>query len=374
MPGRSIRIARIAGIPVGINPWWLVVVALFTWALGAGYYPYEVPGIAPAAAYGLGLTSILLLFASVLAHEFGHALVARRHGLVVEEIDLWPLGGVSKISGEPKRPQDEIAYAAAGPAVTVVIGTIFGVLAVALPDSAPAALRALIKYQAEVNGLILALNLLPAFPLDGGRIVRAALWRHRGDKSSATATAANIGRGFGYLMIAAGVVLVLGGTLAFEGLWLALIGMFVAGAGSAERANEEVISTFTGVRAAELMSQPVVTVDSESTAQEARLEFARHRYTAFPVTDREGRAIGVLSIGALQRTPRSSWPTTSVADLADRDPGLLVGPDEDVAHLFGEPAFLRIGRAVVVDEERRPVGMVSVTDVERVLRARRLAA
>ena len=107
MPGRSFRVGRIVGIPVGVNPWWLVIVALITWSLGAGYYPVEVKGIAPLASYGLGLASVLLLFASILAHEFGHALVARRRGVEIEEIDLWLLGGVSRLSGRPQSAEDE---------------------------------------------------------------------------------------------------------------------------------------------------------------------------------------------------------------------------------------------------------------------------
>ena len=120
MPGRSIRIARIAGIPVGISPLWLIIVALITWSLGDGYYPGEVHGIAPFASYGLGLASALLLFASILAHEFGHALVARRLGVEIEEIDLWLLGGVARMHGQPKTAGDELRFALAGPAVTAV--------------------------------------------------------------------------------------------------------------------------------------------------------------------------------------------------------------------------------------------------------------
>ena len=113
MPGRSIRVARIAGIPVGVSPLWLVIVALITWSLGAGYYPGEVQGITPAESYALGLASALLLFASILAHEFGHALVARRRGVEIEEIDLWLLGGVARMRGQPKSAADELRFALA---------------------------------------------------------------------------------------------------------------------------------------------------------------------------------------------------------------------------------------------------------------------
>ena len=225
MPGRSFRIGRIAGIPVGVSPWWLLIVALFTWTLGASYYPEVVTGIAPVASYGLGLASVLLLFLSILAHEFGHALVARRHGIEIEEIDLWLLGGVSRMRGEAHAPGDELRYAIAGPAVTAVIGACFGAAALLLPDSTPKALLALIEYEAFVNAAILVLNLMPAFPLDGGRVLRALLWRRSGRLGPATERAAAVGRGFGYLLIVLGVIELLNGFP--EGLWFALIGFFI---------------------------------------------------------------------------------------------------------------------------------------------------
>ena len=148
MPGRSYRIGRIAGIPVGVSPLWLVIVALLTWALGSGFFPEEVPGIGSAESYALGLASALLLFASILAHEFGHALVARRRGIEVAEIDLWLLGGVSRMSSEAHTPEDELRFALAGPAVTAVILACFGAVWALLPSSTPAVVLALLEYRA----------------------------------------------------------------------------------------------------------------------------------------------------------------------------------------------------------------------------------
>jgi Zn-dependent protease/predicted transcriptional regulator len=370
MPGRSFKLGRIAGIAVGISPWWLVIVALITWSLGAGYYPVEVKGIAPLASYGLGLGSVLLLFASILAHEFGHALVARRRGIEVEEIDLWLLGGVSRMSGQPRQPDDELSFALAGPAVTAVVAAVFGVAWLVLPSSAPSWLRALIVYQAEVNVLILGFNLIPAFPLDGGRVARAVLWRRSGDISRATESAAGLGRVFGYLMVAFGVLLAFGG--AFGGLWIALIGMFVVAAAKAELLQEEVTAAFSGVLARDLMSHPAISIAAEATLDEVQQQFASCRYSAFPVIDRDGRAVGVLSIERLERAPRSQWSEATAGDLADRDPALLVGEREDVAHLLGEPAFARVGRAAVINRAGHPVGVVSITDVQRSIRARHL--
>ena len=372
MPGRSFRIARIAGIPVGVSPWWLVIVALFTWVLGASYFPEVVHNISPAVSYALGLASVLLLFASILAHEFGHAIVARRLGIEIEEIDLWLLGGVSRMRGEAHDPGDELRYALAGPAVTAVIATCFGVAAVLLPPSTPPVLSALVEYQAIVNATILVFNLLPAFPLDGGRVLRSLLWRRSGEIGPSTQRAASVGRGFGYVMIALGGLEFLGG--APDGLVLALIGFFIVMAAGQQAMGAEVQAALSGVRARELMSTPVIAIpDTCTVAQASREYFMPYRYTAFPVVDAAGRAIGLVSVAQLEsRTLRGHLEQT-LAELAERDPELFLGEDEDVAQLLERPAFARVGRAVVLDEQGAPVGLVSITDVQRALRAARLA-
>ena len=156
------------------------------------------------------------------------------------------------------------------------------------------------------------------------------------------------------------------------GLWFALIGVFLVIAANAERMQEQVMTAFTGVCAGELMSQPAISIPSEWTVTQAQQHFARYRYTAFPVTDRSGRAIGLLSIDQLERTPRSRHGATFVSELAATDPALLIGEQEDVAQLLGQPAFARVGRAAVIDRDGRPIGVVSVTDIQRAIRAARL--
>jgi CBS domain-containing protein len=201
-------------------------------------------------------------------------------------------------------------------------------------------------------------------------VARALLWRRSGDITAATKTAAVLGRAFGSLLIGLGVLMAFGG--APGGLWFALIGAFLVIAASAERVQEQVVSTFTGVLAEQLMSHPAITIPADLTLAEAQQYFARYRYTAFPVTDRSGRAIGMLSIDHLERTPRSRRSVKLAGERADRDPALLIGQQEDVAHLLQQPAFARVGRAAVIDDEGRPVGVVSLTDIQRTLRANRL--
>jgi Zn-dependent protease/CBS domain-containing protein len=367
---RSIRVGRLAGIPIGVQPLWLAIVALITWSLGAAYYPDMDPGITPGAAYALGLLSALLLFASILLHELGHAVVARRHGVEIEEIDLWLLGGVARMSGYPKRAEDELRFALAGPAVTLAIAALFGALSLALPASTPDWLAALVSYQALVNAAILVFNLLPAFPLDGGRVARALLWWRRGDISSATETAAALGRGLGYGMIGLGVLAFAGG--AFGGLWFAVIGLFVVAAAKAEANGLRVRVALSGRSAGQLMSCPAQTIPAQASVAEAvEAYFVAAKHPAFPVLDGK-RLVGIVDAAAIERVPSARRPTTSVGTIAVEDPSLVVGEDQDVAELLERPSFLRVGRAVVLTRDGR-IGVVSITDVNRVLQALQLA-
>ena len=373
MPGRSWRFARIAGIPIGVSPWWLAIVGLITWTLGASYFPAQVAGIAPAAAYGLGLASALLLFASILLHELGHALVARRYGIRVVEIDLWLLGGVARMEGEARAPGDELRYALAGPGVTAVILACFGGLDLLLPSSTSAMLRALVDYQVLINALILGFNLMPAFPLDGGRVARAVLWLRSGDMQRATQTAARMGRGFGYLLIGFGALELFAGS--FEGLWLGGIGFFIVIAADQQAMGAEIRAAFSGVKAADLMSTPLVAIPAGLSVNRATTEyFARYRYTAFPVVDARQQLLGIVTIDRVEALAPARRGLSLVDEVADRDPQLVVGEDVDVAELLERPAFTRVGRAVVVDERGIAVGLVSITDVQRAIRSARLKA
>jgi Zn-dependent protease len=367
----SIRVGRLAGIPIGVQPLWLLIVALITWSLGAVYYPNRVDGIAPAAAYGLGLLSALLLFASILLHELGHSLVARRNGVEIEEIDLWLLGGVARMAGYPKTAGAELRFAIAGPAVTAAIAFFFVALAVALPNSAPAALRALVEYQAFVNVTILVFNLLPAFPLDGGRVARALIWWRSGDITRATRLAASIGRSFGYLMIALGFLGSISGT--FGGIWLAAAGFFVIIAARAEENGLRARVALSGREAGQLMSFPAVTIPADTSLEDAlRLYFLPYRYSAFPVIE-DGRAVGLVDLTTVEQVPPARRASTRVGEIANRDPSLLIDEHQDVAELLERPAFQQVGRAVVRTAGDQ-VGIVSITDVERLRRALDLAS
>jgi CBS domain-containing protein len=270
------------------------------------------------------------------------------------------------MSGRPKTAGDELRFALAGPAVTAVIAGIFGTLALALPPSAPAALRAVVGYQVEIN----LPSALTSFPRS--RSTAAGSPARCCGAAASTSTRplppplVSDG-GSDYFLIAFGVLLTVTG--APGGLWLALIGVFLVVAANAERLQEQVITTLTGVHAEALMSQPAISMPSEATLEQAHQYFARYRHTAFPITAADGRAVGILSIGQLERRPRRA---RFVDELADRDPALLIGEQDDVAELLEQPAFARVGRAAVLDDQGRPVGIVSLTDIQRAIRADRL--
>ena len=367
--GRStFRVGRLLGVPIGIHPLWLVVVGLITWTLGSTYFPDADPALSETAAYALGLLGALGLFAGILLHELAHAVVAREHGIKVEEIDLWLLGGVARLEGEAKEPGDELRFAAAGPAVTAAIAIVLGIIRVTVGGQLPSWGLALVDYELYVNLAILGFNLLPAFPLDGGRIARSLMWRHHGDRDRATATAAGIGRAFGWGLVGLGALAFLSG--AIGGLWFALIGWFLIVAGAAEAQASRVAHVLGPLTAADLMSAPAVSLPATLTVDEAIVTgFARHLFGAFPVTDDEGRAIGIVTQTDVRALPAPQRAVTVLGAVAHDDPELLIEPSRSASELVADPAFRRVGRAVVIDASGRPAGVVSVTDIDRRLRA-----
>ena len=363
MTSRSLHVGRLAGIPIGIQPLWLVIVGLITWSLGNGYFPDEVEGISTGTAYALGLLGALLLFVSILLHELGHAVVARRRGVEIEEIDLWLLGGVARMKQEPEHGRDELAFAAAGPAVTAVIAALLVGVRFAVPARYDAA-RALVDYELYVNAAVLVFNLLPAFPLDGGRILRAALWMRSGDRAAATARAASLGRAFGIGMIALGTLSALSGQVG--GIWLALVGVFLLAAAGAESQHASLRERFGEMPVDSLLAKPVVCIPGDITVAEAvPTYFVRYLHPAYPVVDEQGRMTGLLTARAIQVLPLEQRGATLVAAIADHDPDLVAHHEDSIADILERPAFMRGGHVVAVDAARRPVGMFAAVDLQR---------
>lgn len=292
----SVRLGTIAGVRVGLNFSVLVILAILVVGLAAGRFPAVFPGHTVIAYVVAAGAAAVLFFASLLAHELAHAVLARRNGIDVEGIVLWLFGGVAQLKGEPRSPGADFRIAAVGPLTSLVVAVIFGaVAAVLVTVQAPALVVGIFSYLAGVNVLLAVFNLVPAAPLDGGRILRAALWAWRHDRVRAAVTAARAGRVFGYILVALGVLQVVAGR-GIGGLWLVLIGVFLVNAAMAEEQQSRLSETLHGVRVRGVMSPRPVTADPHQTLEAFIAETAlTYRHSTYPLVDSEGRLTGLVT-------------------------------------------------------------------------------
>jgi Zn-dependent protease len=376
--GGSIQLARIYGIRIGVDYSWFIVLFLIIWQL-SGYYDDVAPG---SNAFVLALISALLFFLSILLHELGHAVVAIRNGIPIEGIDLWMFGGVAKLGRDTDSPGVEFRVAAAGPLVTLVIAGVCFALSAAVSsgsdaldsaqfdESVTGATTAVLGYLTTINVFLLAFNLIPAFPLDGGRIARAIAWKVTGDRNRATRFAARLGRGGGWLMVAGGAALFLSGD-SVGGIWIAFIGWFLAGAARSAEAHADFSGRIEHIRVADVMdAEPVAIPETYSLSEAEHDFFLRYGWPWFPVTDRSGRLVGVVSREAVESVPpdsRGSQPVSSVMARDDGSSGLRVRLDEPLESLLGQEGLARLGAIMAVDAEGVLRGVVTIDAVRRAL-------
>ncbi|MCS7006004.1 MAG: site-2 protease family protein [Thermoleophilia bacterium] len=364
--GSSLELGRIAGIRVGIHWSWLVVFALFVWTLSANVFPSTNPSLSSGTHVVMAVVAAVLFFASVLLHELGHAIQAKRERIEIEGITLWLFGGVATLKGAFRSAGAEFRIAVAGPIVSLLLGALF--VGVALLD-ATEPVDGVAAWLGYVNLALLVFNLAPAVPLDGGRILHAALWHRSGDLARSTRTATSIGRGFGYALIATGAVVALGAS-PFSGVWLAFLGWFLLSAAGAEGQAATARQTLEGLRVRDLMARDPVTVDPDLTLGEVLDDVVwRRRYTTYPVTE-DGVALGLLPFRCIAEVPRAEWDVRRVRDcmlaLADVP---LYREDDDAFEAFASLTQSPLGRGLVVDGGNRLLGLLSVTDLARALQA-----
>jgi Zn-dependent protease len=365
----NLTLGRLGGVQVRIHWSWLVIFALIVWSLAATVFPSQNPELSDGVHLAMGVVAALLFFASVLLHELGHAWQARREGVEIDDITLWLFGGVAQFKGAFPNPGAEFRIAIAGPVVTLVLGAGFLLAALA---SLPSAVDGVAAWLGYISLSLLVFNLIPALPLDGGRVLRAALWRARGDIGWATRIAADIGRGFGYLFIALGVAMfIIEGS--FSGAWLAFIGWFLLQAATAEARYVATDQALAGLQVRDLMARNPVTVDPDLTIGSFMDEIASsRRFTTYPVVDPDGRPIGLLAFSSVAAVPRSEWDTRRVRESMiplDKVPLLAetARAVDALADLSSKPGA---NRGLVVENGRLD-GLLSITDLARALQARR---
>jgi Zn-dependent protease/CBS domain-containing protein len=363
----NISLGRIGGVEVRINWSWLVIFALIVWTLADGVFPSTNPGLSGNTHLAMAIVAALLFVVSILLHELGHAWEARREGLEVDGITLWLFGGVSQFKGGFPSAGAEFRIAIAGPLVSLVLGVVFVLIAIA---GLPSAVDGVAAWLGYINLALLVFNLIPALPLDGGRVLRAALWQSKGDLAWATRVGTDIGRVFGYLFIGLGLAMfIFQGS--FSGAWLAFIGWFLLQAATAEARYIATEAALHGLRVRDLMVRDPVTVDGDLTVGQFMDEVARsRRFTTYPVVDRE-RPIGLLAFGSVAALPRSEWDSRRVREAMlslDRVPQLT--EDETAIDALTALSSPTSNRGLVV-ENGHLAGLLSITDLTRALELRR---
>jgi Zn-dependent protease len=360
MPRRTIPIGRLFGIPIDLDYSWFLIFGLLTWVLAVSYYPTEFKHWSAAEYWFMGAITAVMLFVSVLLHELGHSLVARHYKISVQKITFFIFGGVSQIADEPPSAGAEFLVAVAGPAVSFALALIFWKLQPLVANIPP--LLALAKYLALLNVVLGVFNLTPGFPLDGGRVFRAIVWRINRNFQRATIIAALTGRVFGFLFILLGVWQALAGNF-FNGLWTAFIGWFLESAAVNEAQQQVVKDLLAGHKVSEMMKHDYVQVSGDTTLQELvdkHVLGAGHRCF---VVSRGGVFTGLLTLSDIKKTPRAAWPSTAVAQvMIPSDKLVSVQPDSEVWTSIARMGRDGINQLPVVQGDA-VVGVLSRDDV-----------
>jgi Zn-dependent protease/CBS domain-containing protein len=359
----SLSIGRFGGIEVRLHWSLIAVFALIVWSLTDGVFPSTNPGLSHGTYLAMGIVAGVLFLVSILLHELGHSLVARREGIEVDSITLWLFGGVSQFKSRFASAGSEFRVAFAGPFVSIVLGGVFVLIALAHLPSAVDGVAAWLGY---INLSLAVFNLIPASPLDGGRVLHAVLWRAKGDYAWATRVASEIGQGFGYLLIAAGLVMfIFQGS--FSGAWLAFIGWYLLQGAKAEARYVATEQALAGLHVRDLMVRHPVTVDADATVGRFMDDVAAsHRFTTYPVLD-GGSPVGLLAFASVAAVPRSDWDTRRVRDTMiplDQLPRLT--EDERAVDALAELSQPRVNRGLVIDDGHLD-GLLSITDLARAL-------
>jgi Zn-dependent protease/CBS domain-containing protein len=364
---RPLRLGRIFGLSIELDYTWFLIFAVVALLVATGSLPAERPELRAPARLLIGFFTAALFFASVLAHEISHSLVARRHGLEISGITLFIFGGVAKLGAEPKSPRAELLIAASGPATSLLLAAPFHGLHLFLLSRLPV-LAVVCQLLARANLALAIFNLIPGLPLDGGRLLKALLWWRWGDLRKATQVASLAGQGLGVSLIALGLLAAVSGL--FGGLWFAFIGVFLLQAAQSSYRQLLLRQSLAGIRVADIMTPRVATLPAGTRLEELFSDpFLTLNFSALPVLDGE-RVVGLLRLAEARALPRARWGSTTVGEaVAPLRPEQVISPREEAWE-----ALIRImgsgeGRLLVI-ENGRLEGILSRSDLMELLRRR----
>src|SRR3954451_1688120 len=384
MAGAGVTLFRVRGIRIAVDFSWFIVLFLIIFWLSGFYRDVLDADQGATAPYLLAEASAVLFFGSILLHELGHAFVAMRNGIAVDSITLWMFGGVARLERDSDTPGTEFKIAIAGPIVTAVIVLVCvlaGLLltsadevrhaALTQQDTQTSGIAAMVVWVGSINLLVLIFNLVPAFPLDGGRIARAIAWWRTGSRTTGTRFAATLGEWFGLFLILVGIgyfLAYLGDFL--SGVWLAFVGFILRGAAKAAIAQTDVTSRIEGISVADVMDRDPVAIPEGAAIEQALDEyFLRYRSPWFPVVDAAQRFIGLVDRGAADNVPATERTSTVVSDVLARDSGTLtVREDEPLEAVLGNESLRRLGALIATDAEGHIRGVLTIDAIGKALR------
>jgi Zn-dependent protease len=355
------KIGRIMGIPIRVHFSWLLVFGLITWSLSTYYFPAAAPELPAVSHWIKGALAALLLFSSVAFHELAHSFVAKKYGMSIESITLFIFGGVAQMRGEPPHPKAELRIAVAGPASSFLLAALFFYLAA----SSTGGIRALFAYLAQINFIIGVFNLIPGFPMDGGRVLRSIIWKKKKDFFYATQKASNVGQKIALFFILFGVFSIFAGMPG--GLWLMLIGWFLLTAAQASYQQAGLQQILSGIKVKDIMTRDIVALSPVMTIDEAvNNYFLRYGYGGFPVVD-DGKLLGLLTLKEVKNIPREDWGKAQVSALMTlRDRRWETSPEENVMKSLELMIREDKGRIIVIENDEM-VGLITRNGIARYL-------
>jgi Zn-dependent protease len=380
--GGSFTLFRVRGIKIGVDWSWFLVLFLVLFWMSDFYADLLGEKSYDTTPFLLAIASAVGFFGSILLHELGHAFVAMRNGIGITSIQLWIFGGMARMDRDSDTPAVEAKVALAGPAVTLAIVAVLTAIGVAAEGWTAFSEAALVESRSDVSGvmamlawlaginfLILVFNLIPAFPMDGGRVARAIAWRRTGNRTSATRFAANLGRVLAYVIIGGGLALVFAGEL-FAGVWLALIGMVINGSARGAAMQTAITDRISDLKVADVMDREPVTIPGELSIDRALDEyFLRYQWPWFPVVDAAHRFLGLIVRDRADEVPEVSRASSQVSDVLEQDDGTFqVRDDTPLDSLLSNQNLRRFGALMAVDAEGKLSGVITVEQVGRALR------
>jgi Zn-dependent protease/CBS domain-containing protein len=367
----TVRLGRLFGIEIGFNWSLIFIFALISWSLAATVLPQDVPNQSVVAYWITALVGAVVFYGCLLAHELSHAVVARRNGVRVAGITLWLFGGVSQLAGEPRSAGIEALITAVGPLTSFVVAAIaFGLAIGASAAAAPALITDLLSWLAVLNLGLGLFNLVPAFPLDGGRLLSSFFWSRSGSRQRGVHAAVRVGRIFAFLMIALGALELFRGD-ALSGIWLAFIGWFLLSAAGAEEASTVTKALLESVPVSAAMSSPVVTVPDWLTIDQfLASEAVHHRFTTYPLHDPTGELVGMVRLGQIVREASRGGHDRKLRDLALPIAQIPTTQPQESLETLLERLGSKLEHRVLVFDSGKLVGILSPTDVARIVTVR----